>query len=70
MRLYVLLQMILSTESLTAHGAGKGSEASVYPLVSSQFFVPGESLAAVRLITRKRSLSCRGKHNRYQQILD
>jgi len=61
----VLLQVILAPESFAADDAGVRPDASVNPLVSRQFLVPGEGLPAGLHVALERSLACNDGNERY-----
>lgn len=57
----VLLQVILTAESLAANGAGVWPHAGVDPLVPRQLLVPGERLPAGLDVALERSLACNNR---------
>jgi len=61
----VLLQVILAPESFAADDAGVRPDASVNPLVSRQFLVPGEGLPAGLNVALERSLACNDENECY-----
>lgn len=61
----MLLQMVLTSESLATNDAGMRPNTSVNPLVSRQFFVSGERLSAGLYVALERSLPCNNENACY-----